>query len=373
MSRKIVSLFLVFAMLCSSCFAEEDGSSLPQSLCDSVYASLVSETDSQYYVSDVQTVYISQEYLEEFAFNSRVNRYFGFTLAELDKMFSGARYSFTLGADGQTEVTEFVVLEDDTLDQIIRNIAIGTGVILICFTVCVLTEGTGLHAVHMMFVCAAREATFLAGTGTVFGGMLRGGITLAETGNIEEAIKSAALGASEGYKWGAIIGTVKGSAEEVIGLHGASLNGLTMNEAAQIQHETGLPLNFIRYMHSMDEYNLYKSYGLTHENLNGLQMYTQEIDLWTPDENGITNADLIRQGLSPKDAEGIPYELHHIGQSPDSPIAILTRDQHRQGEAYSILHSNVGMSESQIDREIFEEEKKKIWDAYLTMRMNLAA
>ena len=45
---------------------------------DSVYANLVAEFDSEdYVIESVSAVYISEEYLEELAYNSKTNVYFG--------------------------------------------------------------------------------------------------------------------------------------------------------------------------------------------------------------------------------------------------------------------------------------------------------
>lgn len=52
---------------------------------------------SDYFVENVQAVYISQEYLDELAFNSQENVYFGYTLSELNAQFQGEKYIFTLG------------------------------------------------------------------------------------------------------------------------------------------------------------------------------------------------------------------------------------------------------------------------------------
>ena len=54
------------------------------------------------------------------------------------------------------------------------------------------------------------------------------------------------------------------------------------------------------------------------------------------------NADLIGEGYPPRDKGGNPYELHHIGQHPDSPLAELTVFEHRENEGnYAILHAAV--------------------------------
>ena len=104
---------------------------------DTVYTELITDLDSDiYFVENVSAIYISKEYLEEIAYNSQENIYFGYTLSELDACFLGTRYVFTLGKDGQTTVTAFEAY-DDTYDQILKNVAIGTGVILLCVTVSV--------------------------------------------------------------------------------------------------------------------------------------------------------------------------------------------------------------------------------------------
>ena len=64
---------------------------------DSIYTELVATLDNEnYFVENVSAVYISKEYLEEVAYNSQENIYFGHTLSELDAVFQGTRYVFTL-------------------------------------------------------------------------------------------------------------------------------------------------------------------------------------------------------------------------------------------------------------------------------------
>ena len=46
---------------------------------------------------------------------------------------------------------------DDAYDRVIRNVAIGTGVILVCVTVSVVSAGVGAPAVSMIFAMAAKE------------------------------------------------------------------------------------------------------------------------------------------------------------------------------------------------------------------------
>lgn len=336
---------------------------------DSIYSELVTALNSEdYFVENVNAIYISKEYLEEVAYNSQENIYFGYTLSELDSYFQGTRYVFTLGDDGQTVVTEFQKY-DDTYDQMLKNVAIGTGVILVCVTVSIVTYGAGAPAVSMIFAASAKTGTIMALSSGVFSGVSAGVVKGIETGDLNESMKAAALAGSEGFKWGAISGTIVGGAGEAIALKGATLNGLTMNEAALIQRESKLPLEFIKSFHSMDEYNVLKKAGLTLSKVNGRMALTQNID-WDfigDIEDGRTNAQRVIDGLSPLDQSGKPYELHHIGQMSDSPLAILTNLQHKSN--YSVLHANTGSTASNINRNLFAKQKQDFWKALLEMSL----
>lgn len=336
---------------------------------DSIYSELVTTLNSEdYFVENVNAIYISKEYLEEVAYNSQENIYFGYTLSELDSYFQGTRYVFTLGDDGQTVVTEFQKY-DDTYDQILKNVAIGTGVILVCVTVSIVTYGAGAPAVSMIFAASAKTGTIMALSSGVFSGVSAGVVKGIETGDLNESMKAAALAGSEGFKWGAISGTIAGGSGEAIALKGATLNGLTMNEAALIQRESKLPLEFIKNFHSMDEYTVLKNAGLTLSKVNGRMALTQNID-WDfigDIEDGRTNAQRVIDGLAPLDQSGKPYELHHIGQMSDSPLAILTNLQHKSN--YSVLHANTGSTASNIDRNLFVKQRQDFWKALLEMSL----
>ena len=336
---------------------------------DSIYSELVTALNSEdYFVENVNAIYISKEYLEEVAYNSQENIYFGYTLSELDSYFQGTRYVFTLGDDGQTVVTEFQKY-DDTYDQMLKNVAIGTGVILVCVTVSIVTYGAGAPAVSMIFAASAKTGTIMALSSGVFSGVSAGVVKGIETGDLNESMKAAALAGSEGFKWGAISGTIAGGAGKAIALKGATLNGLTMNEAALIQRESKLPLEFIKSFHSMDEYNVLKNAGLTLSKVNGRMALTQNID-WDfigDIEDGRTNAQRVIDGLAPLDQLGKPYELHHIGQMSDSPLAILTNLQHKSN--YSVLHANTGSTASNIDRNFFAKQRQDFWKALLEMSL----
>lgn len=245
-----------------------------------VYRETVETLDSEeYVVENVSAVYLSKEYLEEASFNSQSNVYFGYTLAELDEIFQGTRYIFTLGDDGTTAVQELQVIDDHTAETMLRNIAIGTGVILVCVTVSVVSAGAGAPAVSIIFAASATTAKIMAVSSAAFGGISAGVVRGIETGDFDEAMEAAALGTTEGFKWGAISGAVIGGGSEAFLLKSATKSGLTMNEVALIQKESNLPMDVISQFHSMKEYLVYKEAGLKPVIVNGRVALVQDIDL----------------------------------------------------------------------------------------------
>ena len=175
MLKKLLSLALVLSLLCTACFAETNDETLPTFngmndpallpyVEDTLYASLVDALGSEdYFVENVSAIYISQEYLDELAFNSQTNIFFGYTLAELDEQFQGTKYVFTLDENNETTVKPFEVLETNTFERVIKNVVIGSGVILLCVTVSIVATTVGAPAtVTAVFATAAKTATVYA-------------------------------------------------------------------------------------------------------------------------------------------------------------------------------------------------------------------
>ena len=341
-----------------------DDADLLYHLEDLVYRETVSALNgAEYIVENISAVYISKEYLEEVAFNSQSNIYFGYTLAELDELFQGSRYVFTLGSDGQTTVQELQEIEDTSTETILKNVAIGTGVILVCVTVSAVSAGVGAPAISVIFAASAKTGTLMALSSGGFGAISAGIVRGIQTGDFSEAMEAATLAGSEGFKWGAISGAISGGAQEAFALKAATKSGLTMNEAAIIQQESGLPMDVISQLHSMDEYLVYKEAGLKPVMVNGRIALVQNIDLnyvsTLPDGSEVTNLVRMQRGYAPLDpATGKAYQLHHIGQKADGTLAILTESQH-QGNS-TIL--NIVGKESEIDRKAFNETRKAFWE-----------
>ena len=88
-----------------------------------------------------------------------------------------------------------------------------------------------------------------------------------------------------------------------------------------------------------------------------LKDYLSNYESWAE----YNNADLIGEGYPPRDYNGDPYELHHIGQRQDSPYAELTWAEHMGDGNNTILHQ--AGKESEIDRAAFDAEKSAYWQA----------
>lgn len=186
---------------------------------DSVYTGLTDQFDSEdYVIENVEASYVSKEYLDELSYNSQSNIWFGFTSAELDKQFQGEKYIFTLGDNNDTVIEAIKTYEDDTYERVIKNVAIGTGVILVCVTVSVVSGGAGAAPVCAVFAASAKKATILALSSGGLSGVAAATIAGIQTGDMEEAVKAGLLAGSENFKWGAIVGSLEGGVSEVSNL-----------------------------------------------------------------------------------------------------------------------------------------------------------
>lgn len=216
----------------------------------------------------------------------------------------------------------------------------------------------------MIFAASAKSGTIFALSSGSLSGVVTEMVTGVQTGDLDEAVKAGTLAGSEGFKWGAISGAISGGVSEAVALHGATLNGLTMNEAAQIQRESGYPLDVIKEFKSMEQYNICKEAGLTPNMINNQLALTRSIDPnYINTENGLTNLELMQNGNAPFDPIGQRYQLHHIGQRNDSTLAVLTQAEHMSNGNNAIWHE-LGNGESQIDRQMFAEIREQFWIAY---------
>lgn len=336
---------------------------LQQYLKDRIYQEAINSFDSdQYIIDNIETIYYSKEYIDNLAYNSLENVYFGFTQAELNQQFAGKKYVFTLGENGETTVEEVQSYEDNTTEEVLKNVAIGSGVLLVSVTVSTTTMGVA-PAVGMIFAVGAKTGTAMAISGGAIGGISAGVLKGYQTGNFEDAVKAAAVGASDGFKWGAITGALSGGASETWGLFKATKNGLSMNEVALIQRESQYPLDVIKQFKSTKEYKIYRKANLRTQMVDGKLALVRDIDLQykstLPDGTEVTNLQRMKLGYAPLDrVTNKPYQLHHVNQDPKGTLAILKEAEH-QGNS-SILN-NPDIIESKISRTEFAKTRKAFW------------
>lgn len=112
-----------------------------------------------------------------------------------------------------------------------------------------------------------------------------------------------------------------------------------------------------------EELDIYENAEIDEATINDkAALIRKDIDYDQVDEDtGETNLEKMEKGKAPLDKDGNPIELHHIGQKSDSPLAELTRDEHRGKGNDSVLHDKTQNSE--IDRKEFSKEKAEHWKA----------
>ena len=121
-----------------------------------------------------------------------------------------------------------------------------------------------------------------------------------------------------------------------------------------------------RYISSVEELEIYQNANLREEVIGGkICLVREDIDWDQKDEFGRTNRMRVEEGLVPYNKEGKKIELHHIGQKDDSPLAELTRDEHRGKGNDTILHEKE--KETEIDRPIFGKIRDAHWDSRIRM------
>ena len=374
------------------------------------------DTD-KYTVDNISVTYLSKAYIRELSYNTKSNVVFGYNIEELDKLFQGKKYIFTL-EDGETVVKEFEAY-DNTFDQIIKNVAIGTGVILICVTISAVSGGLGAPAVSAIFYASAKSATEFALSSAVINSAITAAVTGIETKDFEKTMKAALLSGSEGFKMGAIFGAAAGGAIEAVTLKVATGGGMpvedvltilndhkdlparflkelknleefekwvaeakrlniTIEELVKIHMATKYPLEIVKCFKTLEENAIYyEEAGLYIQKVNNSLALVRDIDLnfktVTPKGRVMTNLERMKEGYAAIDPlTGKAYQLHHIGQSVDSPLAILTNEEHLSSKNYSILHNvNItpGTGVHSLDP-TWDTKRAAFWKAYAKLFEN---
>lgn len=153
---------------------------------------------------------------------------------------------------------------------------------------------------------------------------------------------------------------------------------MTFSETQIIKAKTHWPDEIISAIASMEEAEIYMKAGLKAARIGNRWAlirsdinwsdYSVRRNTWLKNKLAdyskwvdYNNADLIGEGFPPRDMNGDPYELHHIGQHQDSPFAELTWAEHMGDGNNTILHQ--AGKESEIDRQMFDREKSEYWKA----------
>lgn len=110
------------------------------------------------------------------------------------------------------------------------------------------------------------------------------------------------------------------------------------NERNRIDRQSKYSSDINEYISTTKELEIYQNENLEEGVINGRTVLKDNwINLNLKDARERTNLDRIKKGLAPLDEDGRPYNLHHVGQKADSPLAELKDSVHKKNDA--ILHN----------------------------------
>jgi hypothetical protein len=115
---------------------------------------------------------------------------------------------------------------------------------------------------------------------------------------------------------------------------------------------------------SVEELEVYQNEGLVESTVNDRTVLKDtSINPDLIDEKGRTNLERMEKGLAPIDENGKPYNLHHIGQNADSPLAELKDGVHKKNDA--ILHDKSKPTEVHGENSSvnWDKERSEHWKA----------
>jgi len=73
------------------------------------------------------------------------------------------------------------------------------------------------------------------------------------------------------------------------------------------------------------------------------------------------NLDQMKQGKPPVGTDGKKVELHHDGQTTNSPLVEMTQTQHRGKGNFAQNHQNTGQKTSQVNRSQAAKARQQHW------------
>jgi hypothetical protein len=138
----------------------------------------------------------------------------------------------------------------------------------------------------------------------------------------------------------------------------------TKIENEKIENNSPYSDDVNEYITTEKELDVYKDEGLEEGKVNDRTVLKDNsIDPDLKDSKGRTNLERMEQGLAPLDENGKPYNLHHIGQQADSPLAELKDITHKKNDA--VLHdktkpTKVHNENSEVN---WDKERSDYWKA----------
>lgn len=121
--------------------------------------------------------------------------------------------------------------------------------------------------------------------------------------------------------------------------------------------------NLIKYIRTVEEAEIYVKAGLYQYNVGQYVVLMPDLDINSCDEYKISNYNLLKGGKNPVTKDGFALYVHHIGQRNNSPWALLTKEQHYDGNT-KILHPDY--TNSDIDRNKFKVDRIKYFKLLLS-------
>ena len=121
--------------------------------------------------------------------------------------------------------------------------------------------------------------------------------------------------------------------------------------------------NLIKYIRTVEEAEIYVKAGLYQYNVDQYVVLMPDLDINSCDEYNISNYNLLKGGKNPVTKDGLALYVHHIGQRNNSPWALLTKEQHYDGNT-KILHPDY--TNSDIDRNKFKVDRIKYFKLLLS-------
>lgn len=126
-------------------------------------------------------------------------------------------------------------------------------------------------------------------------------------------------------------------------------------EDEKVKEKTNYSDDINDYIITEEELDVYQNEGLEEGKVNDrITLKDTNIDPDLVDSKGRTNLERMEKGLAPLDEDGKPYNLHHIGQKSDSPLAELKDNVHKKND--SALHDKTQKTE------VHNENSEVNWD-----------